>query len=239
MNFALPGGHRVYAIGDIHGMREELLRLLDLIEQDLRERPPAGPVTEIFLGDYVDRGPDSYGVIETLLEQREGRRRVYLRGNHEDAMQSALEDTGAVLRWMTFGGDATCRSYGVEDPALFHQPQALRPMLLAALPEHHLAFLHGLAPFEQIGDFLFVHAGIRPGVSLAEQDRHDLLWIREEFLSHAGPLPFHVVHGHTPAEKPERLAFRTNVDTAAVYGGALTAAVLEGDSVTFLSVPAG
>jgi len=237
MSPRLPDGQRVYAIGDIHGMREELERLLDLIDQDIRERPPRGPVTEVFLGDYVDRGPDSYGVIETLLAPREGRRSVFLRGNHEDAMQSALEDTGAVLRWITFGGDATCRSYGVEDAALFHNPHALQPMLLAALPESHQAFLLGLSTFERIGGLLFVHAGIRPGISLPAQSRHDLLWIREEFLTYEGPHPFHVVHGHTPVQEPEHRAYRTNVDTAAVYGGALTAAVFEGDSVDFLSVP--
>lgn len=236
---ALPDGQRIYAIGDIHGMREELLRLLDLIEQDIRERPPAGPVTEIFLGDYVDRGPDSFGVIETLLEPRENRRRVCLRGNHEDAMMRALEDSAAVMRWMTFGGDATCRSYGLDDPSLLHNPPALQPMLQAALPDTHRDFLNGLGLFERIGGLLFVHAGIRPGVSLADQDPHDLIWIRDEFLTYGGPLPFHVVHGHTPSRKPERLAYRTNVDTAAVYGGALTCAVIERDRIAFLSVPTG
>ena len=234
---ALPDGQRIYATGDVHGMHEQLLRLIDLIEQDLRDRPPAGPVTEIYLGDYVDRGPDSFGVIETLRQPREDRRRVCLRGNHEDAMLRALEDSSTVMRWMTFGGDATCRSYGVDDPALFHNPPALQPMLQAALPDTHRDFLNGLALYEQIGSFLFVHAGVRPGVLLAEQDPHDLIWIRDEFLNHGGPLPFHVVHGHTPARRPERLAFRTNVDTAAVYGGALTCAVIESGTIAFLSVP--
>lgn len=234
---ALPNGQRIYAIGDIHGMRESLLRLLDLIEEDLRERPPEGSVTEIFLGDYVDRGPDSYGVIETLLAPREGRRRVCLRGNHEVAMLDALADPGQVLRWMTFGGEATCRSYGLEDRQLFHNPLALQPMLQAALPETHRDYLNALPLYEQIGDYLFVHAGVRPDVALADQDPHDLIWIRDEFLRHERPLPFHVVHGHTPTKTPERRAFRTNVDTAAVYGGALTAAVLEGEDIRFLSIP--
>lgn len=237
MTTALADGQRIYAIGDIHGMHESLLRLLDLIDQDVRARPPRGPVTEVFLGDYVDRGPDSYGVIETLMTPREGRNRLCLRGNHEDAMLSAHADPNAVLRWMTFGGDAACRSYGLEEQQLFHNPLALQPMLQAALPETHRTFLNGLATYQRIGGYLFVHAGIRPGVALEAQDPHDLIWIREEFLTHEGPLPFHVVHGHTPARQPERRRFRTNVDTGAVYGGALTAAVLEGGEIDFLSVP--
>lgn len=237
MTASFPDGHRIYAIGDIHGMRESLLRLHDLIELDLRNRPPDGPVTEVYLGDFVDRGPDSFGVIETLLEPREDRRRVFLRGNHEDAMQSALEDSAAVMRWMTFGGDATCRSYGLEDRSLFHNPLALQPMLRAALPETHREFLLTLGAYERIAGYLFVHAGIRPGIGLAEQDPHDLLWIREEFLAYDGPLPFHVVHGHTPVQQPERRPYRTNVDTGSVYGGALTAAVIDGRTITFLSVP--
>ncbi len=239
MSAALPEGQRIYAIGDIHGMHDQLLRLMDLIEQDIRERPPQGPVTEIFLGDYVDRGPDSFGVIETLLSPRDGRRRVCLRGNHEDAMLGALSDSGAVVRWMSFGGDATCRSYGLDDPNLFHNPPALQPMLQAALPETHREFLNGLALYERIGGYLFVHAGVRPGIALAEQEPHDLIWIRDEFLTYDGPLPFHVVHGHTPARQPERRGYRTNVDTAAVYGGALTAAVIEGSTIDFLSITTG
>ena len=152
-------------------------------------------------------------------------------------MLRALEDSSTVMRWMTFGGEATCRSYGLEDRQLFHNPLALQPMMQAALPETHRDHLNALPLYEQIGDYLFVHAGVRPDIALPDQDPHDLIWIREEFLQHEGPLPFHVVHGHTPARQPERRRFRTNVDTGAVYGGALTAAVLEGGEIAFLSVP--
>ncbi|MEM8552779.1 MAG: metallophosphoesterase family protein [Pseudomonadota bacterium] len=238
MTLALPDGQRVYAVGDVHGMAHLLDRLLDAIDAHQAAAPEALSI-EVFLGDYIDRGPDSYGVIERLIEPpRHGRQRICLLGNHEEAMMLALHDTAAMERWMSFGGEATMRSYGI-DPHLSHrQPAALQPLLHAALPPAHLRFLESLPRMAELGGLLFVHAGIRPGVAIDDQDPTDLVWIRDPFLDHEGTFPRHVVHGHTPVSRPDRRVFRTNIDTAAVFGGALTCAVLEGDGAEFLSIPA-
>jgi serine/threonine protein phosphatase 1 len=236
VTFALPPGHRVYAVGDVHGCLGLLSRLMARIDADVAQRP-AARITEVFIGDYVDRGPDSRGVVARLAGPAPaGRRRVCLTGNHEDAMLGALADPALVPRWLDFGGDATVRSYGIDPSAHAHDPEKLQRLLLSALPACHRRFLEDLPACHRIGDTLFVHAGIRPGVALEAQERHDLIWIREPFLDHRGPLGVHVVHGHTPADLPETLPWRTNVDTGAVYGGALTAAVMEGEDLRFLSV---
>ncbi|MBJ3778328.1 metallophosphoesterase family protein [Acuticoccus mangrovi] len=238
MSVRLPDGHRVYAVGDIHGCDHLLERLMGLIAEDLAASP-AEHVTELFVGDYVDRGRDSYAVIEFLRgPATPGRERVCLLGNHEVAMLDALRDGSLMARWLVFGAEATLRAYGIEARQYAHNPVALQPMLQAVLPEEHRAFLEQRPVTHRIGDVLFVHAGIRPGVPLEAQERHDLIWIREEFLNYTGPLPVHVVHGHTPVDAPDHRPWRTNIDTGAVYGGALTAAVLENGSVRFLSVPA-
>ncbi|MEM7696464.1 MAG: metallophosphoesterase family protein [Pseudomonadota bacterium] len=238
MQHSLPDGVRVYAIGDIHGLAWSLDMMLGAIEADAADNPFDGTLIEVFLGDYVDRGADSFGVIERLMRPPGGgRTRVCLRGNHEQALMDAAHDLDTMVRWMTFGGGETMKSYGVDVDRHAHDPQALQPLLEAALPERHRAFLHGLPRSHTLGDVLFVHAGIRPGVALDNQDPNDLIWIREPFLSDPAPLPAHIVHGHTPTDDPFRDARRTNVDTGAVYGGMLTAAVLEGDTARFLAVP--
>ncbi|MEM0906925.1 MAG: metallophosphoesterase [Pseudomonadota bacterium] len=234
MSVSLPAGQRVYAVGDIHGMHDLLITMLRLIEDDLDAQPPEGDVVEVFLGDYVDRGPHSRAVIDTLMAPPASGQRVCLMGNHEDAMLSALHDQAALMRWLSFGGDETCLSYGLDEAAVRHEPQALQTLLHTVVPPEHQAFLSGLLTHYQVGGVYFAHAGIRPGVPLGQQDRRDLLWIRDEFLSHPGPHPAHVVHGHTPVDAPDHRTWRTNIDTAAVFGGPLTAAVLENGSVRFL-----
>ncbi|UOM34465.1 metallophosphoesterase family protein [Acuticoccus sp. I52.16.1] len=234
-NAALPDGVRVYAIGDIHGRIDLLERLLDVIDTDLSVAP-AQSVVEVFLGDYVDRGPDCAGVLKRVGEEVPGRTRVRLMGNHEAAMNAALVDGTAMGRWLSFGGDATLRSYGIEPNEWAHDLQALQPVVQSLLPERDLALLAGLDYSHRIGDVFFAHAGIRPGVPLDEQSSHDLLWIREEFLNHLGRLPAFVVHGHTPVERPQIGPWRANVDTGAVYGGTLTALVLENGRYRLLSV---
>lgn len=231
----LPPGQRVYAIGDIHGLSDALGALLDLVDEDVARRPAAA-VTEVFLGDYVDRGPNSAAVVARLLAPAApGRRRICLKGNHEDAMLAAFADARRVPQWLTFGGDATLASYGVRGP---FEPRHARAGLHEALPTAHYRFLSALPTHAQIGGLYFAHAGIRPEVPLESQDEEDLIWIREDFLDFAGALPAHVVHGHTPVPSPDHRRWRTNVDTGAVYGGALTAAVFEGAApVRFLSVP--
>lgn len=237
MSPALPPGTRVYAIGDIHGCTDMLDALLDLIDEDAA-RDPAEETWEIFMGDYVDRGPDSAGVIDRLSgEPRAGRRRVCLMGNHEAAMIEALEEPTRMGSWLELGGDATVRSYGLEPREQAGDGEAVHRLLVSAMPAAHKRFLSRLQTHHRIGHVVFAHAGIRPGVPLAEQDPHDLVWIREGFLDHPDALDFHVVHGHTPVDAPDRRPSRTNIDTGAVYGGALTAAVIEGDTMRFLQVP--
>jgi len=238
VSFALPGGVRVYAIGDIHGCSGMLDRLLALVDEDAASRP-AAETWEICIGDYVDRGPDSAGVIDRLArESAGGRRRVCLLGNHEEAMIDALDDPALMKRWLELGGDATARSYGVDPEGTAAGAAGVHRELQAAIPEAHRRFLARLATHHRIGDIVFAHAGIRPGVPLDRQDPHDLVSIREGFLDHDGTFGLHVVHGHTPVDAPERHPWRTNIDTGAVHGGALTAAVIEGDDMRFLEVPA-
>lgn len=238
MKLSLPAGIRVYAIGDIHGEAGLLDALFDAIDADLAARPPVGEVLEVFLGDYIDRGPDVAGVIDRIRRTpRPGRSRVCLLGNHEDAMLGALSDPHRIDEWRSYGAAATFRAYGIDQSRHRDDAETLRA-LLDAVPAEHRDFLEGLPLMHRIGDVLFVHAGIRPGVPVDEQAREDLIWIRNEFLSHRGPLPVHVVHGHTPTALPEVLEHRTNVDTGAVYGGSLTAAVIEGETLRFLAVPA-
>ncbi|MCF3936541.1 serine/threonine protein phosphatase [Acuticoccus sp. M5D2P5] len=233
----MPEDHRVYAIGDIHGRLDLLHKMQQAIAVDIAENP-VGRVTEIFLGDYVDRGEASNEVIAFLSgPQPSGRERICLTGNHEDALLASLEDTEALSRWLSYGASATIRSYGVEPGDFRDDPPALQAAFRAALPADHLAFLRGLPVHHQIGDVFFVHAGIRPGIPIDQQRREDMIWIRDDFLRSREPLPVHVVHGHTPVDYPDHRTYRTNIDTGAVYGGALTAAVIEGDGVEFLSIP--
>lgn len=237
MSCAVPAGQRIYAVGDVHGCRHLLDRLLARIDSDLSERPVAR-ASEVFLGDYVDRGPDSAGVLERLSQPPRGRDRVCLMGNHEEVMLEALDDDAAMDRWLRFGGDATVRSYGLDPGVRWDGSAALRTALRAAIPAAHLAFLRTLVVAHRVGDTLFVHAGIRPGVPLEAQTRQDLLWIREPFLDHDGPLPLRIVHGHTPVESARVHPQRINIDTGAVYGGALTAVALEEGNLRVLSVSA-
>lgn len=247
-NASVPAGKRIYAIGDIHGRRDMLDALLARIDADIggaglsRETFPA-TLTEpepqlIFLGDYVDRGADSRGVIDRLLGLREMRpNSVFLKGNHEAIMLDFLRDPEDLSQWLDWGGEETLASYGV-DPASGLRPSALARDIEDKLPASHRAFIDGLKLYHVEGDYLFVHAGLRPGTPLAEQTEADLIWIRKRFHNAAPEeRPDHVVvHGHTPTAKPVDAGWRIAVDTGACYGGMLTAVVLEGSTRRFLSV---
>jgi len=234
-----PDDMRIYAIGDIHGCHDRLRRLHAAIEADAATAPARRRL--VYLGDYVDRGPESRAVIETLLQPAPtGFERIFLKGNHEDFMLQVLDDKSVFLPWLTNGGDATCRSYGIEPTA---PPEGcddllgwLRQALVAALPASHRRFLADLALHHVAGDYYFCHAGVRPGVALEAQGPEDLMWIREPFLSAKASHGKVVVHGHTPVSEPERRANRIGIDTGACYGGRLTALVLEGHAQRFLQV---
>jgi diadenosine tetraphosphatase ApaH/serine/threonine PP2A family protein phosphatase len=185
----------------------------------------------VHVGDYVDRGPDSAGVVRHLLRGFPGAEVVNLMGNHEHMMLDALDagDRGAFDHWMQNGGRASLRSWDVPNGTARHRLGEL-------IPAEHKRFLRGLAPHHREGGYLFVHAGIRPGVPIEGQSTIDLMWIREPFLSWGGDHGAVVVHGHTPMEGPVVKSNRIGIDTGAVLGGPLTCAVLELDRFEFLFV---
>ena len=231
---SVPAGARVYAIGDIHGCADQMDRLLAAIEDDAKGY--AGEKHLVFLGDYVDRGPDSKGVVERLLAPRDGFTQYFLRGNHDQVVLDFLDDASVYRSWRGFGAPETLMSYGVLPPR-FDDEEAYRKVreeFAAALPASHLTFFRDLQYSARIGDYFFVHAGVRPGVDLDLQTKEDMLWIRDEFLLSNGNFGAVVVHGHTPSERPVRRANRIGVDTGAYATGRLTAAVLEGSDCKYL-----
>lgn len=235
----VPEETRIYAIGDIHGSLDLLEALQDSILEDAAKAPDLRHVV-VYLGDYVDRGPDSKAVIDRLLKDPlDALERVYLIGNHEVFLLQFLEDKSTAMTWLMNGGTATCTSYGVDPTMAPDGVDALAWLqghLEKALPARHKKFLQNLKLHHAEGDYLFVHAGIRPGVALEDQDPEDMLWIREPFLSSRADFGAVVVHGHTPSHEPEVRANRIGVDTGACFGGHLTALVLESDSQRFLQV---
>jgi serine/threonine protein phosphatase 1 len=229
-------GRRIYAVGDVHGCADRLDTLHGLIMADLAERPVAEPVL-IHLGDFIDRGPDSAGVIARLASGSPlpGVAMVALRGNHEQMMLDAISgDRDAIAHWRSNGGGPALRSWGIK-AAKKDRDWA------AELPPLDYAFLRSLRLTHCVDGYVFVHAGVRPGVEMAAQTAEDLLWIRKPFLESRGRLlpdapGLAVVHGHTPEEAPVVTDNRIGVDTGAVRGGRLTCAVLEAAWVRFLSV---
>lgn len=226
----LPPGRRIYAVGDIHGCAMQLRNLHAIIAADLARRPVAAPLL-LHIGDYVDRGPDSAGVIAWLLQgpPLPGVPMVNLMGNHEHTMLEALSgDRAAATDWLFAGGRPALQSYGVD-------PDSPRETWPAAVPAAHLAFLRGLALMHRDGGYVFVHAGIRPGVALEAQTRDDLLRMRQPFLYSEADFGAVVVHGHTPVKAPVVRHNRIAIDTGAVFGGKLTCAVLEDATIGFLT----
>ena len=233
----LENGQIVYAIGDIHGRADLLLRLLDLIDED--SQGEVGEKHLVFLGDYIDRGFQSRQVIDILLGDRiEPYRPHFIKGNHEDALLSFLSDPTYGPRWASYGGRETMVSYDVKPPkslSLNAEWQQAHEAFLKAFPTTHHRFFLSLNTAARIGGYGFVHAGLRPGRSLEDQNDHDLMWIRDEFLHDRSEFDVMVVHGHTPTDHPYHDNRRINVDTGAYFTGRLTAAKLTGDKVGFIS----
>jgi len=225
---AVPPGTRWYAIGDIHGRLDLFEAVIDAIEQD-DARAPAAESTVVLLGDLVDRGPDSAGVVRRAREWQAERRVRLLAGNHEEMFLYALEDVAVLRHFLRHGGRETALSYGIPradyDNASLEELQGL---LAAALPDEDRRFLSAAKNYIVAGDYLFVHAGIAPQVPLDEQEAHHLRWIREPFLDHAEPHDHFVVHGHTITETIDERSNRIGIDTGAYRSGCLTALVLEG-----------
>ncbi len=201
---------KLYAVGDIHGSLTHLTRLVEIVPFEPEDRI-------IFMGDYIDRGPDSRGTVAFLLEfRRKFPRSVFLRGNHEEMFEDFLHRSGQFSPgiFLLNGGSETLRSYGL-DPE--------EPAMARDFPADHLKFLFGTDLMHREEGLLFVHAGIRPGVPLEKQDREDLLWIREEFFLREHTLGLTVVFGHTPLREIfQNLPYAVGIDTGAVYGGRLT-----------------
>ena len=235
----LPDGVRIYAFGDIHGRADLLKEMFTVIDRDLAHNPINHPI-EVYHGDYIDRGPDSAQTLDLLIERGRNRMAVFLKGNHEAYFLEVLHDATKFEDWRQFGGLQTLISYGIQ-PSLkagaAEQVEMLR-LLNNALPEEHLQFLCSLQPSFVCGDYFFVHAGVRPGVPLNEQQESDLIWIRNDFLDSDADFGKFVVHGHTPVRQPEKRKNRINIDTGAYASGNLTVLRIEGSSMMLASATA-
>ena len=227
---------RIYAIGDVHGRDDLLGDLARRIEAELAAQPIKA--VAVLVGDYVDRGPQSAGVLERLAGGRFPAPVTALRGNHEEMLLQFLEDPATLSEWRRNGGLETLRSYGVDVVAAMRGEAfaEARKALLAALPATNLQFLREARLSVSYGDYFFCHAGVRPGVALENQRAEDLMWIRDGFRRCERPFGKVVVHGHTPVAAPEVRANRINIDTGAFATSVLTCLVLEGTERRFLTV---
>jgi len=227
---AVPPGRRVYAIGDIHGCDAQLANLHEMIAEDLARRPVDSALL-LHIGDYVDRGADTAGVIDRLADgcPIPGMDMINLLGNHESTMLDALSgERAAATDWLFAGGRAALESYGID-------PDGPREPWTRVIPRRHQEFLRGLRLMHREGGYAFVHAGVRPGIKLENQARDDLLRSRQPFLYSEVDFGAVIVHGHTPVRAPVVRHNRIAIDTGAVFGGKLTCAVLEADTVGFLA----
>ena len=232
----LATGKLVYAVGDIHGCDDLLAELIERIDNDRRQRHALETVV-VFLGDLIDRGPDSAKVIERLRNYAPaGVRPVFLAGNHEEVLLRLLDgDDSLVASWLKFGGLQCCASYGLDPKALARmRSREAGDAIRDAIPALHRDFLASFHDTVRIGGYLFVHAGIRPGVALDAQAQSDLRWIRQPFLDDRRDHGFIVVHGHTISDGVEQPVNRIGIDTGAYQSGVLTALAASGDSTWFL-----
>jgi serine/threonine protein phosphatase 1 len=225
----LPDGVRIYAISDIHGCAHLLQQMFGVIDADVANSRPRHAI-EVYLGDYIDRGPDSRATLDLLIKRSRRGNTVFLKGNHEAFLAGVFRDPSRIVDWFQVGGMQTLMSYGLSpSPNPDEEEQhALVRELAAAMPPQHLEFLQDLRLTYTCGDFFFVHAGVRPGIPLKEQQEADLLWIRDDFLRSQKPFGKYIVHGHTPVRSAEVLANRANIDTGAYATGNLTLLSIQG-----------
>ena len=231
----IPDGIRIYAVGDIHGRVDLLDEMLKRIDVDLSANPISVGI-EVYLGDYIDRGPASREVVDRLVERNRTFRTVFLKGNHETYLTSFAANPPILADWRHFGGAETLISYGIAPPvnASVEVQARLAATFDQALPLSHRRFLNNLKLSFTCGDFFFVHAGVRPGVPLAKQREEDLLWIRQDFLLCEDEFSKIIVHGHTPVPEPDIRPNRINIDTGAYATGRLTCLKLEDDRIEFI-----
>jgi serine/threonine protein phosphatase 1 len=235
--YAPPAGTRVYAIGDIHGRVDLLAEMQALIAADFRDQPPDRAVA-VFLGDYLDRGSSSREVLGRLIDAPIADiETVHLMGNHEAFLLKFLDQPEIGVNWLPNGGDTTLASYDVEMPTIIAGEPAFeqtRDALRARMPASHLAFLRSLPRYHVEAGYTFVHAGIRPGRAIEDQDERDLLWIRNEFLDSQADHGCCVIHGHTITREADVRGNRIGIDTGAYFTGRLTCVVLEGTGCRWL-----
>lgn len=238
-------GLRLYAIGDIHGRIDLLTEMLGLISRDNQTRP-AVPTQIVMIGDYIDRGSDSAAVCQLMVRLAQQPHVHCLRGNHEQMLLSILAgDYESVRFWLQNGGDAAALSWGI-DPALIDLATvdvssggAVVDELRAAIPADVQEWLKSLKTTHVVGDYLFVHAGVRPGVSLQDQKTEDMLWIRRSFLECDQPFSHYVIHGHSQSGSPDARENRAGIDTGAYRSGVLTAIGIFGDERWFIQTQSG
>ncbi|PKU24469.1 metallophosphoesterase [Telmatospirillum siberiense] len=233
----VPAGRRLYVIGDIHGRADLLMTLRRQIREDAEGRGAARNVV-IHIGDYVDRGEESHRVLDMLLDDPlPDFESIHLLGNHEKSLLQFLADASIGPYWVRYGGDATLYSFGVRPPAASASAaefERARQLFASNFPSRYRSFLETLSCAHEEGDYLFVHAGIRPGIPLDRQSPDDLLWIREDFLFSNASHGRVVVHGHSISDQPEVRHNRIGIDTGAFASGHLTCLVLEGAERRFL-----
>lgn len=229
---------RIYAVGDVHGRYDLLKQLMSAIEAHHDRLPPTDTTYVVFLGDLVDRGPDTALVLEHLFESsRKNSNIIILRGNHEDMMlRSLAREPGMLRAWMRIGGRATMRSFGLEPPDPDSDPGAFFESADRRIPSRLMDWLNSLPLSAKSGDYFFCHAGVRPGVALARQKRSDMLWIRDDFLKSDVPHGAIVVHGHSVSLEVESRPNRIGIDTGAYRTGVLTALYLEATDRELLTV---
>lgn len=233
---SIPSGERVYAVGDIHGRADLFAELIQAIERDDAARSRAY-TTIVLLGDLIDRGHDSATVVKQAREWGRQRKVEFIQGNHEEMLLVSRDDTDALRSFLKFGGQETILSYGVSPDVVNDGDLGeLQRLMNEAIPQEDVDFLDSFKKMVRIGDYVFVHAGVRPDTPLDLQSGRDCRWIREPFLSHRGDFGGFVVHGHTITPEPDVCANRIGIDTGAFLHGTLTAIGLQGEDRWFVQV---